>query len=98
MTGRTTTPRGVAPVPPPAAAGADPLEELTARELLTVLDEEVGRLPDAYRAAVVLCCVEGLSQEEATRRLGWSPGSVRGRLERGRALLRRRLERRGLGL
>jgi RNA polymerase sigma factor (sigma-70 family) len=91
---RTRRPPPVLPV----AAGPDPLEALSARELLTVLDEEVQRLPDANRLAVVLCCVEGLTQEEVARRLGWSPGSVKGRLERGRALLRRRLGRRGLGL
>src|SRR5262249_43948666 len=62
----------------------DPLSELTARELMTALDEEVGRLPEVYRLPVVLCCLEGLSLEEAARRLGWTPGSVKGRLERGR--------------
>jgi RNA polymerase sigma factor (sigma-70 family) len=76
----------------------DPLSELTAREALQVLDEEVRRLPGAYRLPVVLCCLEGLSQEEAARRLGWTPGSVKGRLERGRVRLHARLIRRGLTL
>ncbi len=76
----------------------DPLTRLTARELLTALDEEVRRLPEAYRQPVILCCLEGLSQEEAARRLGWSPGSVKGRLERGRERLRERLTKRGLTL
>jgi RNA polymerase sigma factor (sigma-70 family) len=76
----------------------DPLDELSGRELLAVLDEELDRLPEAYRLAVLLCGVEGLSQEEAARRLGWTPGSVRGRLERGRARLHARLLRRGLSL
>src|SRR5205814_6106774 len=74
----------------------DPLSELTARELMTALDEEVGRLPEVYRLPVVLCCLEGLSLEEAARRLGWTPGSLKGRLERGRARLQARLARRGL--
>lgn len=76
----------------------DPLDRLTARELLAAVDEEIEALPEALRAAVVLCGVEGLSQEEAAKRLGWSPGSVKGRLERARAKLRRRLDARGLAV
>jgi WD40 repeat protein len=77
---------------------ADPLEELTARELVTILDEELQRLPDRYRLPLILCCLEGRTQDEAARQLGWTPGAVRGRLERGRAQLHRRLVRRGLAL
>jgi RNA polymerase sigma factor (sigma-70 family) len=82
----------------PAEFHPDPLAELSARELLTVLDEEVQRLPAVYRLPVVLCYLEGRSQEEAARQLGWSAGSVKGRLERGRARLHHRLARRGLTL
>ncbi len=91
-------PRG-APLPAPAAdPRPGPLDEMSARELLGIIDEEVGRLPEVYRLPVLLCCLEGLSQEEAARRLGWPPGSVKGRLERGRRRLRGRLTRRGLTL
>jgi RNA polymerase sigma factor (sigma-70 family) len=76
----------------------DPLAELTAREALRILEEEVQRLPEVYRLPVVLCCLHGISQEEAARQLGWTPGSVKGRLERGRHRLHQRLARRGLGL
>jgi RNA polymerase sigma factor (sigma-70 family) len=76
----------------------DPLAELTARDLLGVLEEEVARLPETYRLPVVLCCLEGLSQEEAARRLGATLGSMRARLERGRKRLRDRLSSRGLTL
>ena len=82
--------------PNSADARPDPLAEVSAREVLAVLDEEVARLPRVYRLPVLLCCLEGLSQEEAARRLGWTAGSVRGRLERGRKCLHGRLARRGL--
>ncbi len=76
----------------------DPLSQLTVRELLAAVEEEVQHLPKVYCLPVVLCCLEGLSQEEAADRLGWTAGSVKGRLERGRAQLRARLTRRGLTL
>lgn len=74
----------------------DSVAALGEGELLAVIDEEIGRLPEAHRRAVVLCDVEGLSREEAARRLGWSANMVRGRLERARARLRGRLARRGV--
>jgi RNA polymerase sigma factor (sigma-70 family) len=76
----------------------DPLAELSARDLLAVLEQEVQRLPEAFRLPVALCCLEGLSQEEACQRLGWAAGSLKGRLERGRQRLRQRLTRRGVTL
>src|SRR5262249_14423065 len=76
----------------------DPLDEITVRELLAIFDEEVGRLPERYRLPLILCCLEGRTQEEAARQLGWTPGSVKGRLERARTRLHGRLVRRGLTL
>src|SRR5262249_18109279 len=71
---------------------------VSVRELMAAFDEEVARLPENERLAVVLCCLEGCALEESARRLGWPVGSVKGRLERGRARLRARLVRRGLSL
>jgi RNA polymerase sigma factor (sigma-70 family) len=82
----------------PAGGNADPLAEISARELLALIDEEVQRLPERYRLPVILCCLGGRSLEEAAQELGWSFGSVKGRLERGRARLHDRLIRRGLTL
>jgi RNA polymerase sigma factor (sigma-70 family) len=82
----------------PSARGREPVAELTARELLHALDEEVERLPEVYRLPLILCALEGLPQDEVARRLGWTPGSVKGRLERGRRRLHARLVRRGLTL
>jgi RNA polymerase sigma factor (sigma-70 family) len=58
--------------------------------------EEVDRLPERYRLAVVLCYLEGLTHEQAATRLGWPVGTVRSRLARARDHLRSRLTRRGL--
>jgi RNA polymerase sigma factor (sigma-70 family) len=76
----------------------DSLAALTARELVTILYREVEGLPEVYRLPVILCCLEGRTQEEASRLLGWTPGAVKGRLERGRVQLHTRLARRGLTL
>jgi RNA polymerase sigma factor (sigma-70 family) len=65
-------------------------------ELLSALDEEIERLPEALRLPIVLCHIEGCSYEQAALRLHWSEGMVRGRLARGRERLRERLSRRGL--
>ena len=65
-------------------------------ELKAALHEEVGRLPEGYRTAIVLCDLEGLTHEEAARRLGWPIGTVKSRQGRGRERLRGRLIRRGL--
>jgi hypothetical protein len=83
---------GVAdPRPYPSAVSA-------VRDLLRVLEEEIRGLPSTYRLPVVLCCLEGLSIEEAGERLGCTSGSIKGRLERGRARLHRQVVRRGLTL
>jgi hypothetical protein len=47
---------------------------------------------------VVLCDLEGISQNEAADHLGWSRGTLKRRRERGRELLRSRLGCRGLAL
>ncbi len=75
-----------------------PLDQMTGREAFLVLDEELAQLPDNYREPLVLCCLEGLTREEAAARLGWTPGSVKARLERGRKQLSVALTRRGIVL
>jgi RNA polymerase sigma factor (sigma-70 family) len=76
----------------------DPLAEVTGRELLTVLDEELHQLPERLRAPLVLYYLEGKARDEAARELGCSLGTLKRRLEEGRARLHARLSRRGLSL
>ena len=66
------------------------------RELASIVDQEVTRLPSNLRAPVVLCYLEGMSHDEAARRLRWPVGTVRSRMARARDVLRQRLARRGV--
>ena len=62
------------------------------------LHEEVARLPAKYREPVVLCYLEGLTTDEASRRLGCPQGTILSRLSRARERLRDRLTGRGLAV
>ena len=80
-------------------AASMPKTEPTAapdRELREVLDEEINRLPEKYRAPLILCYLEGKTNEQAARQLGCPVGSMSWRLARGREMLRQRLNRRQL--
>jgi RNA polymerase sigma factor (sigma-70 family) len=81
--------------PPPAAP---PVGEITLREARALLNEELNRLPDQLRLPLVLCYLEGMTQDQAARQAGWSLSTLQRRLRRGLDLLRGRLQRRGLEL
>src|SRR5262249_41301817 len=71
-------------------------EDIPWRELRIVLDEELGRLPERLRAPLILCYLEGLTQDEAARHLSQSKSTCRRNLERGKEALAARLRRRGV--
>ena len=89
--------RTAGPLPDRASAAPSPVEQASANELLAAVEQEVARLPEKYRSALLLCWFEDGSLAEAAQRLGVSPGVLWGRLKRGRERLRRRLAARGFG-
>jgi RNA polymerase sigma factor (sigma-70 family) len=90
---RKTRERQVTEVPEPSTTAPDLWEDLQ-----PLLDEELSRLPDKCRVAIVLCDLEGKSYKEAARQLGVPDGTLSARLTRGRAMLAKRLARRGLAV
>jgi RNA polymerase sigma factor (sigma-70 family) len=76
---------------PVSAPADDP-----AWDLGPLLDQELNRLPGKYRAAVVLCDLQGHSRKEAASQLGLPEGTLSGRLTTARRLLAERLRRRGV--
>jgi RNA polymerase sigma factor (sigma-70 family) len=80
------------------ATVADPAAEVSWREVQAVLDEELERLPERFRAPLILCYLDGRTRDEAAGQLGLSVACLHGRLERGRKALCERLARRGVTL
>jgi RNA polymerase sigma factor (sigma-70 family) len=76
----------------------NPADRASMREMGTILDEELQSLPAGCREAIVLCHLEGLSHTEAAHHLGCPLGTLKGRVQRGRVLLRQGLRRRGVAL
>ena len=66
-------------------------------DLQPLLDQELSRLPDKYRVAIVLCDLQGKTRREVAQQLALPPGTVAGRLTRGREMLAKS-DCRGVGL
>ena len=73
--------------------GPEPEQVFSDTHLDPALQSALDELPPEFRAAVVLCDVEGLSYEEIGATLGVKLGTVRSRIHRGRAALRVSIER-----
>ncbi len=79
------------------ASKPSPEAELAWKETHRLCLEELGKLPERFRDPLILCYLEGKSVETVAQLLGLPKGTLKGRLERARHLLRNRLVRRGLG-
>ncbi len=75
---------------------ADIRTALANQDAIEALHREIERLPARYKTAIVLCDLQGLTHEEAARRLGRRVGTISSQVSRARERLRRRLDRRGL--
>ncbi|MDB4983537.1 MAG: polymerase sigma-54 factor RpoN [Myxococcales bacterium] len=76
------------------APGPDPEREASARELGHIIEGELDRLPEMYRAVVMLREIEGLDTRDTAAILDVEEPVVKTRLHRARALLRAAVERR----
>jgi RNA polymerase sigma factor (sigma-70 family) len=74
---------------------ARPPDDPAWRQLRDALDTEISKLPEKHRLPLILCYLEGRSQEEAARQLGWSKSTLLRRLAEAREALGRRLQRKG---
>jgi RNA polymerase sigma factor (sigma-70 family) len=81
-----------------AHVSAEPSVGVMRADLERLLHEEMDRIAEKYRVPLVLCYLEGHTNEQVARRLGCPAGTIATRLARGRKLLRSRLARRGIGL
>src|SRR5437763_10949523 len=73
-----------------------PPDDVTSRELRSSLDSELSQLPDKWRLPLILCYLEGRTQDEAASQLGWSKNTLWRRIEEARTALGSRLTRRGI--
>ena len=90
---RRTRERQVTEMPEPAVTERDLWHDLR-----PLLDQELSRLPDKFRVAIVLCELEGKTRKEAARQLDVPEGTLAAWLARGRVMLAKRLARHGLAV
>ncbi|TWD73256.1 RNA polymerase sigma-29 (SigE) subunit [Kribbella amoyensis] len=76
------------------AKGAGPAEKLDSGQFDHDVQHALDQLPEDFRAAVVLCDIEGMTYDEIADVLGVKLGTVRSRIHRGRSMLRKHLEHR----
>src|SRR5262249_39787440 len=85
--------RQMTDMPKPPVTGQDLWHDLQ-----PLLDQELSRLSDKYRVAIVLCDLEGKTRKEAARQLGVPEGTLAARVARARVMLAKRLTQRGVVL
>lgn len=100
MHARNLTRRPAASIEAADVAGdeVDPLDELHRQHTVSVLVEELRALPARYQTPLVLCYLEGRSRSAAAEAMDVTTATIKGRLARGKQMLRSRLARRGVAL
>jgi len=78
----------------PASSDPGPMAALEQRDRLTLLRDALAALPDALRTAVLMRDIHELSYQEIADRLGLPEGTVKSRINRGRAELARQIRKR----
>jgi RNA polymerase sigma factor (sigma-70 family) len=79
-------------------ARPEAFDETGWQDLRPLLDQALNSLPDKYREPLILCDLQGVTRKSAAHQLGWSEGTLSGRLSRARELLAKRLARQGVTL
>lgn len=77
---------------PGASRELDPEQSVAQRQIRTLLERAIDELPEAFRCVIIARLVEGMSVEETAELLGILPQTVKTRLHRARALLKREME------
>lgn len=77
---------------PGNASSDDPERTMAQRQIVAFVEAAADELPDAFRAVFFARAIEGLSVEETAELLALKPETVKTRLHRARALLRKRLD------
>jgi len=96
VAGRLARRRRTTRLDPVPAVASRVVDDLSWKEVRSILDEELDRLPDRLRSPLVLCYLDGMSRESAAALLGWSVRTLHRRMEEGRERLHAALARRGL--
>lgn len=86
-----------AQLPTEVEMAEDKLLQIQRREESSILLEEMRALPDKYQVPLILCYLEGRTRSAAADEMGCTTATIKGRLARGKSMLRVRLARRGVG-
>ncbi|TIT18882.1 MAG: sigma-70 family RNA polymerase sigma factor, partial [Mesorhizobium sp.] len=79
-------------IPFPLNASDDPERTMAQRQILALVERATDSLPDVYRSVFIARVIEGFSMDETADLLGVKPETVKTRLHRARALVRKALD------
>jgi RNA polymerase sigma-70 factor (ECF subfamily) len=77
---------------PGSATSDDPEKTMAQREMQHIVEQAVDELPEAFRIVFITRVIEGMNVEETAEILDLKPETVKTRLHRARAMLRKNVE------